>query len=170
MPYLGTVLPKNKRVSAKRFREVALILDALHRGDFVHGDIHLDNLILGGDAGKVIDFDLAGKAGEATYPCVLLDLPKSVGERHGDVKAAIAARNVGRLKMQKEHDWFSFAGVLKLFEPTEEYAQFHNVWKSFLQDLNQLLLLRDIDFEVEYKGTGGDGEMKGTVSPIPPAN
>ncbi|KAJ7696872.1 hypothetical protein B0H14DRAFT_3039825 [Mycena olivaceomarginata] len=53
--------------------ELANILDVLHRAGFVYGDLREPNIMLTDDAKKVqlVDFDWAGKAGEAHYPISL---------------------------------------------------------------------------------------------------
>ncbi|KAK6987832.1 Proteinkinasesubdomain-containing proteinPKL ccin9, partial [Favolaschia claudopus] len=57
--------------------ELASILDVLHRAGFVYGDLREPNIMLTDDAKKVqlVDFDWAGKVGEACYP---ISLSKSV--------------------------------------------------------------------------------------------
>ena len=43
----------------------------LHRNNLVHGDLRAPNLLVTVDGVLVLDFDWAGRSGEASYPCVL---------------------------------------------------------------------------------------------------
>ena len=56
----------------------------LHDEDYVHGDLREPNILIKGDGGiKIIDFNWAGKVGEAYYP-PHINLDKAVGW-HPDV-------------------------------------------------------------------------------------
>ena len=51
-----------------------LLLDAsrcLEESGLVHGDIRAPNVLMVGDGIRILDFDWAGKAGEARYPVAL---------------------------------------------------------------------------------------------------
>ena len=60
----------------------------LHSGGFVHGDVRDTNLLVKVDGGLgvlFVDFDWAGKAGEARYPMNVnrADIPRPEGARNG---------------------------------------------------------------------------------------
>ena len=85
-----------------RFNEIACVIEGLHNDGWVHGDIHLENLILGGKQGKLVDFDLVGRAEKSTYPSTLNDIEEEdLGKRHSDVSSAIKGKSIGALVMQK---------------------------------------------------------------------
>jgi hypothetical protein len=47
--------------------QLELVLEVLKNKDFVHGDLRAPNILVAGGKILVLDFDWAGKAGEATY-------------------------------------------------------------------------------------------------------
>ncbi|KAG7344765.1 hypothetical protein IV203_032296 [Nitzschia inconspicua] len=91
-------------------------LQKLHGKDLVHGDIRLMNLLT---SGHIIDFDFVGRE---HYPEGLNQLDTD-GCRHPEVEEAILCHRVKKLKLSKEHDTFSMAKVMKLFQVAEVEGQ-----------------------------------------------
>ncbi|KAG7370339.1 hypothetical protein IV203_028085 [Nitzschia inconspicua] len=87
-------------------------LQKLHVKGLVHGDIRLMNLLT---SGHIIDFDFVGRE---HYPEGLNQLQKD-GCRHPEVEEAILSHRVKKLKLDKEHDFYSMAKVMKLFQAVE---------------------------------------------------
>eukprot|EP00543_Licmophora_paradoxa_P000547 CAMPEP_0202447016 /NCGR_PEP_ID=MMETSP1360-20130828/5636_1 /ASSEMBLY_ACC=CAM_ASM_000848 /TAXON_ID=515479 /ORGANISM="Licmophora paradoxa, Strain CCMP2313" /LENGTH=606 /DNA_ID=CAMNT_0049063839 /DNA_START=158 /DNA_END=1978 /DNA_ORIENTATION=+ len=144
MSYLGNVLAENQECSAARFREIATTINNMHEEGLIHGDIHLENLILGGEMGKVIDLDFLGHKDKTTYPASLLEISGGLGERHPDVTEGIKSGKIGSLTMKPEHDWYSFGAVLKLFSTTNESHQ--DLWSRCQGHKHPEVLLGDEDF------------------------
>jgi serine/threonine protein kinase len=88
------IQPKNREPSKRPIKEA---VDSLHANGYVHGDIRASNILVCPsklDQGiRFIDFDEAGKAGEAIYP-------RNLNVK--DIKRPDGA--VGGQKILKEHD------------------------------------------------------------------
>lgn len=75
-------------VAVIRNEDVAIV-EELKAGGFVHGDVREPNLILldepsvDGRRIQLVDFDRAGKAGEARYPWQLSDVIRRMAEGGG---------------------------------------------------------------------------------------
>ncbi|KAF8209668.1 hypothetical protein K438DRAFT_1506882, partial [Mycena galopus ATCC 62051] len=48
--------------------QLSEIIPVLHTGGYVFGDLQLPNITVAKKQGKLIDFDSAGKVGQAKYP------------------------------------------------------------------------------------------------------
>lgn len=130
----GPVLPNSLTVRAARFVEVAKQLRTLHREHGkVHGDIRLSNLILGGETGVIVDWDIAGSIG-TKYSASLTDIPD--GNRAFDVMKAIQQNSIRELDMKVEHDIASFRAVMGCFEGIADAAA---GWDSLKESLVHFL-------------------------------
>jgi hypothetical protein len=138
----------------------------LHSDAFVHGDIRLANML---STGALIDFDFAGKVGLAKYPPGF-QLIDTDGKRHEEVETAIDDDSIEDLSITKEHDCFSMAFVMKLFEPKDLLNE--GCWTKAAEHVEKSELLEAIellskkDFEVALKnsvreniGTGGTSSL-----------
>eukprot|EP00742_Colponemidia_sp_Colp-10_P004411 GILJ01004708.1.p1 GENE.GILJ01004708.1~~GILJ01004708.1.p1 ORF type:complete len:539 (-),score=59.40 GILJ01004708.1:345-1859(-) len=101
-------------------------LKTLHDNGVVHGDIRLSNIVFADQPGnsRLIDFDMAGRAGEDKYP---LNFNPTVfdGERHCDA--------IAQTKLKFEHDLFAMAAVMNLFFP--ELADQQQQWQQIIGEL-----------------------------------
>ena len=153
LPYVGRVLSEDKKCLSVRFFEIADTVQKLHDEGLVHGDIHLENCIFGGERGALIDFDLAGKADETTYPASLYNLDESFGGRHEEVSKAIHKRSIAKLVVKKGHDWSSLGKVMQLFRPEDDADS--ETWHNYVQNPKALLSVAspaDSCFTVVYEG------------------
>ncbi|KAG7344762.1 hypothetical protein IV203_032293 [Nitzschia inconspicua] len=91
-------------------------LQKLHGKGLVHGDIRLMNLL---STGHIIDFDLVGLE---HYPEGLFQIELD-GRRHPEVYEAIVCERAHLLKPTKEHDTYSMAQVMKLFQVKVEVEE-----------------------------------------------
>ena len=140
----GTMGDSGYEASSLSFRTITRKLWNLHRGDYVHGDIRLANLVLCDERSCIVDFDFAGKVNEPKYPLNLALIQD--GERHPEVEEAIEGRKLNVLPLKFEHDWFSLAAVMKLFKPTkgnddtkwEEFCNFVQDFKENKEDDERL--------------------------------
>jgi hypothetical protein len=97
-----------------QFKTVFDQLQKIHSDGFVFGDLHLFNIIFHseGDAGAtLIDFDYARPEGALYIGGFATDIA-TMGARHRDASSGAP--------MKKEHDWFSLAAAMALFEPKNE--------------------------------------------------
>ncbi|KAG7370338.1 hypothetical protein IV203_028084 [Nitzschia inconspicua] len=95
--------------SVTSFISILEQLQKLHGKGLVHGDIRLLNLL---STGHIVDFDFVGLE---HYPEGLNHLTTD-GSRHKEVDHAIVFERVHLLKPVKEHDTYSMAQVMKLFQ------------------------------------------------------
>ena len=159
------LLNDNRSCSTTRFLEIGNDLGTLHKQGKTHGDIRLSNLILGGERGRIVDWDLAGTTGEKTYPAGLKTITD--GSRHIDVTNAIRKKRIAYLPLENEHDWESLRAVMRCFAPQE--ASHTDAWNNFIDDINDGTKRDAVQshFVVELKSDVG--EFKATGSPPSPA-
>ncbi|KAL3929384.1 MAG: hypothetical protein SGBAC_012239 [Bacillariaceae sp.] len=144
--WYGPILPK-------MLAKIASQLDALHKKGIVHGDIRIRNMIL--HAGVLIDFDLSRKQG-SRYPSTLQDIHGD-GERHPDVKAAIAQQakfdqkeeigstvRIEELEMKMEHDVHSMMFAVHQFGPVDQTNE--TAWIAELAQVDATSLPSAIEF------------------------
>lgn len=83
----------------RQFKNIFMALDSLHKSNFVHGDVRLENMVFTDDikTGYLIDYDFSGKEGEL-YP---KNYNGSLEGRHNFAQA--------EKPMSKKHDRFSLA-------------------------------------------------------------
>ncbi|KAG7344767.1 hypothetical protein IV203_032298 [Nitzschia inconspicua] len=103
----------NDPTSVTSFISILEKLQKLHGKGLVHGDIRLRNLL---STGHIVDFDFVGLE---YYPQGLNHLTTD-GSRHKEVDDAIVWERVHWLQPVKEHDTYSMAQVMKLFQVEEE--------------------------------------------------
>ena len=106
------------------------IVEALHANDLVHCDILPQNMIFTSTDGLLIDFDLARKAGEGTYPDNFNH--DSFRERHPKAKCGGEAA--------KEHDLHSLLYLTKKYFKIRIRDDIHSVG-----DLIEALQVEDTD-------------------------
>jgi hypothetical protein len=131
MKYLGDVIPPNYECTVDKFIDIGKALSDAHSHGICHGDLRLQNLILGAETGSIIDWDLAGQEGQTMYPASLLIILD--GARHDDVLKAINNKTIGDLPLSKAHDWFSLQKVMELFEPIDQ--KFGTAWECLIRDI-----------------------------------
>ena len=60
-------------LSSKTLKQVETLVKKVHDLGFVHGDLRLPNILVGPECSvKLVDFDWAGKIGEAIYPPLII--------------------------------------------------------------------------------------------------
>ncbi|KAG7368215.1 hypothetical protein IV203_030958 [Nitzschia inconspicua] len=104
----------NDGKSVASFASILEKLSQLHAKGLVHGDIRLANLL---SSGYIVDFDFVGRD---YYPEGLNQL-KTDGRRHKEVDDAIVSNSVQNIKPAVQHDTYSMAQVMKLFQVQGEW-------------------------------------------------
>jgi len=107
MEFVASAVPitQSTQVAIHRERWAKELLDlvqALHEEGFVHGDLRDTNIICAGDIMMLIDFDWAGREGDAAYPHLRLN------------PALLNGRVSKDLKIMKEDDMRVFMNTLKM--------------------------------------------------------
>ena len=128
MKDVGNLILPDASVDAESFVQVARILKRAHNENVCHGDIRLANILLSESRCVLIDWDLSGEHGVANYPRGFEKIQD--GERHPDVKNAIENDKIEKLKLLKEHDWFSLQKVMELFDPVNDLDV--DTWKKLI--------------------------------------
>lgn len=102
---------------------VARQIKHLHAGGIVHGDIRLFNCVFCEDSSKccLIDFDYSGPSTKCYPDGFNLRIPD--GARHPEVLDGV--------RLAKEHDWFSFAAILRLFKCKGKKAEWGEIIRQF---------------------------------------
>ena len=158
--YDGAMGNDNYTTTSLSFLEITSKLLKLHAAGYVHGDIRLSNLTLCGEKSCIIDFDLAGEFNKQKYPPNLGSIQD--GERHPEVKEAIEKRKLNLLLLKREHDRFSLAAVMNLFEPTKPENQTQwNEFRNRVSDIDYkddsfLKELKDFELKIQWGATNVD--------------
>jgi hypothetical protein len=144
----------HEATSVGQFASLIEQIAKIHKKRIVHGDIRLGNVVFTDSGAELIDFDLCGKERRDRYPDrFLADIDDGV--RHGDARA-------DRL-MRAEHDWFSAAAVMNLFQvadatggsASEAFSTARTLLESgdHLQALELLAKHKDVAVKAETKTT-----------------
>jgi hypothetical protein len=147
-----------KPVKVSVFKKILRDLLTLHNKYGAHGDIRLANLL---STGQIIDFDFVGNG---TYPPGL-QLIQRDGKRHDEVEDASNKGTLDKLEIKKEHDWFSMAYVMNLFNAAADNekwiaAAMHtkegdvDSAMSALNDLGEHVDVELQDNTIQLMGTG----------------
>jgi serine/threonine protein kinase len=120
-------------IDVSKFSLILTQLLALHKDMIVHGDIRLANMLV--SSGVLIDFDLAGEQGKATYPLGFQSIRQD-GKRHQDIDVRLDPTKfddeaISTVTLEFNHDYFSMAYVLKLFVVNEPSKQ--GCWDSAVE-------------------------------------
>jgi hypothetical protein len=136
-------------IKISTFREILKKLLQLHNYGLVHGDVRLANML---SAGVLIDFDLAGQHGRATYPYGF-QLITQDGKRHRDIETAIrfgSDNAIASVTLKTCHDCFSMAFVMTLF--VSDVSNIQQRWESAVANVRSDELNKAIKVLSKVKG------------------
>jgi hypothetical protein len=104
----------HEAINALQFKPVVDTLLKVHEKKLVFGDLHRFNIVFDSkdkEVATVIDFDYARKI-NAQYISGFARELKNAGQRHPNARAGS--------EMKVEHDWFSLAAVMDLFQVQDD--------------------------------------------------
>ena len=121
LKYRFIKLKDKRNIKLKDYKPIAEALNQLHRNNYVHSDVRIENLLFPVsemEKAKLIDFDLADEV-DTVYPSGYNHL---VPDRHSNAQAGCCRKII--------HDRFSLISIIERIVPVEDLTRLQQALKE----------------------------------------